>query len=156
MTDKSITPEMIALIPALEEWGDAEIDLEDWVAHEGSYELAIGYSRVFWPRIIEFRGYILLERYANDEAIDPWEKSCNGNKVAVEALLNHIHPIDLQSNGSAYNETQLIELGRTLKEIYQAKLAWSFPHYQFKVEFDDTPGLPAVDYQVTFWRVRGD
>lgn len=154
MTEKTITDEMIALIPTLEEWGDVDIGIEDWVAHSGSYELAVGYSRVFWPRIVEFRDYVLIERYANAEAVDPWEKSCDGNKVAVEALLNHVHMIDLQSNGSAYNEVQLIELGRTLKEIYTAKLAWSFPRHRFEVEFDDTPGLLPEDYQVTFWKIR--
>jgi hypothetical protein len=154
MSDEKITPKMIELIPDLANWGDSLARIEEWTAAVGNYELAVGYSRVFWPRIVAFRDYVLLEAYATDEAVEPWENACPGDKRAVEAVLNHIHMVDLHWNGSTHNEAQLIELGRTFKEIFQAKLAWAFPDARFQVEFDDTPGLLPEEYQVTFWKVR--
>jgi hypothetical protein len=154
MEESRITPEMIALVPDLKNWGDSPIDIEDWIGATGNYELAIGYSRVFWPRIAQFGDYYLLEKQGDEESIATWERQFNGDKSAVEAMLNHTHMIDLHVNKIDYTEAQLIELGRTLKEIYQAKLAGKFPEVKFEVAFDDTPGLNPEDYQVTFWRVR--
>lgn len=154
MTEKRITPAMIELVPELAEWGDVPIGIEEWIGASGNYALAIGYSRVFWPRIVLFRDYVLLEQSADADAVEPWERELGGNKSAVEAMQNHTHMIDLHTNGSAFNEAQLIELGRTLKEIYQAKLAHAFPNERFEVAFDDTPGQLAEDYQITFWKVR--
>lgn len=154
MDDKRITPEMIELVPDLAEWGDASIGIEDWVVASGNYALAIGYSRMFWPRIVRRGDYVLLEQSADVAAIECWERESGGDKRAVEAMLNHTHMIDLHTNGSSFNEAQLIALGRTLKEVYQAKLAYMFPGERFEVMFDDAPGQLAEDYQVTFWMVR--
>ena len=37
---------------------------------------------------------------------------------------------------------RLLYLGRTLREIYHAKLAWQFPALRFVVQFDESPDLP--------------
>lgn len=154
MDEKRITPEMIALVPELESWGDTPTGIEDWINARGDYQLAIGYSRVFWPRIIKFGEYYLVETSADSESVSHWEQHLGGDKSAVEAMLNHVHMVDLHVNASGHNQAQLIELGRTLKEIYQAKLAWAFPDEKFEVEFNAAPGQLAEDYQVTFWKVR--
>jgi hypothetical protein len=140
------------LIPELAEWGETPI--EDWISGAGNYSLAIGYSRVFWPRIVRFGEYFLLEAEATEDAVEPWATQFNGDKSAVEGMLNHRHIADLHINGSTLNETQAIELGRALKEIYEAKLAWQFPNEKFEVFFDATPGRALVDYQVTFHKIR--
>lgn len=156
MRQKAITPEMIALIPRLAEWGDTEISIADWVGEVGNFELAIGYSRVFWPRFVEFRGYVLVEEAADEDLVAMWEATTGGDKRAVEAVLNHIHMIDINGGNptASHNESQLIELGRTLRDIYSAKLAWQFPDRKFEVVFDDSAGLSAEEYEVTFWTVR--
>ncbi len=155
MQEKRITSEMIELVPDLATWGDTPIDIIDWVRGAGSYELAIGYSRIFWPRLVELGDYVLLETNAHPETVRVWEEHLSNDKRAIEAMLNHVHMVDLQGHG-AYNEAQMIDLGRTHREILQAKLAWQFPEKRFEVLFDETPGQAPEDYQVTFWQVRDE
>lgn len=88
--------------------------------------------------------------------VEVWEKASGGNKRDVEAMLNHIHMIDINNGNpdAEHNEAQLIELGKVLKEIYAAKLAWQFPDLRFEVVFEGEPGGDPADFQVTFWTVR--
>lgn len=65
MKDKRITSDMIALVPALADWGDAEISIVDWVGYVGNFQLAIGYSQIFWPKIVKFGEYVLVEQSAD-------------------------------------------------------------------------------------------
>lgn len=94
---------------------------------------------MFWPSLVRFGEYVLREQSANASSVEGWQEQFAGDKSAVEAMLNHVHIIDLHLNGSVCSEAQLIDLGRTLKEISQAKLAVAFPGERFEVTFDDTP-----------------
>jgi hypothetical protein len=154
MVEKRITPEMIALVPELAEWGDTPIGIEEWIGAEGSYSVAIGYSRLFWPRIVRFGDYVLRENSADAEVIRVWEQQLPGDRRAIEAVLNHVHMIDVHPSAEENSEAQLIELGRVTRDMLEAKLKWQFPELQFEVVFDDTPGLDPVEYEVTFWQVR--
>jgi len=43
------------LIAELPRWNHGDgIDAEGWVQCMGSYELAVGYSLIFWPRFVRF------------------------------------------------------------------------------------------------------
>jgi hypothetical protein len=138
-----------ALIPELPRWNNgAGITAEAWIGCVGTFELAIGYSLVFWPRFVRVDGLVLREGYSPDalrscrrHGADPW---------AVEALINHLHIADLHCNGEPATEGQLRYLGRLLKEVHEAKLARDFPDLRFTVEFNDKPGLDPIDYQLTF------
>ncbi|WP_293900424.1 hypothetical protein, partial [Phenylobacterium sp.] len=39
------------LIADLPQWNtdDSDVDARDWIAMKGSYDLAVGYSLIFWP-----------------------------------------------------------------------------------------------------------
>ena len=154
MTQNSITPEMIALVPELAEWGDCDIDIEFWVAGAATYSVAVGLSRLFWPEFLEFEDYILRAHQFSEDAMRSWEEATGGNKIAIEAVLNHVHVTDLFHNDQTGNETQVIDIGRTLQKMWRAKLAVEFPDRKFVVEFDDTPGRDLLTYEVTFWQVR--
>jgi hypothetical protein len=156
MDGKRITPEMLALVPELAEWGDTPIGIEEWIGGEGNYSLAIGYARLFWPRIVQFGEYVLLEKSADAEAVRAWEAQVQGDRRAIEAVLNHVHMIDVHPSVEENSESQLIELGRVMRDMLEAKLKWQFPDLRFAVVFDETPSLDPVDYEVTFWQARDE
>ena len=69
-------------------------------------------------------------------------------------MVNHLNLDGIQSLGCEdINFERLLYLGRTLREIYQAKLAWQFPARRFAVDFDESPGQPLEAYQITFYQV---
>ncbi len=144
--------DFIALIPELPDWNEGRgIAADAWISCVGNYELAIGYSLVFWPQFVEFDGYILLGGF-EESSLRGFEKMTEGNRVAVEAVMNHIHIADIHANVENYNIEQLRYLGRTLRQIYTAKLSLEYPHRNFAVVFNDEPGLEAIDYELTFWQ----
>lgn len=141
-----------ALIPELPDWNNGEgIDAEAWISCAGSYELAIGYSLIFWPSFERFGRYVFRSGGFTGETVRKWEQACDGERRRIEALVNHIHISDIHY-GTGPSETQLRYLGRILKAVYEAKLARDFPELAFTVSFNDEPGLDNEDYELTFWQ----
>jgi hypothetical protein len=144
------------MLPELAEWNNGDgIDLEPWVACSGNFRLAIGYSTVFWPRFVLFEDYTLREGFSV-ESLRQFEEQQKCDKRSVEAVLNHLHIADIQHYGCEDITVQrVVFLGRILKEIYIAKLAWQFPDRPCEVTFyepDDRTDLNG--FEITFWQTR--
>lgn len=141
------------LIPELPTWNHgAGIDPESWIGCMGNFELATGYSLIFWPCLIEFDGYVLRSSGFDEGNLRAWERSTNNNRQAIEAVINHVHVLDIHSHGTPATEAQLRHLGRVLRDILKAKLKTDFPDRSFEVVFNDEPKLDLIDYEVTFWQ----
>jgi hypothetical protein len=146
----------IDMLPELAEWNNGGgIDLAQWIACSGNFRLAVGYSTIFWPRFELFQDYILREGFSA-ESVRSWEEHCNGDKRAVEAVHNHLHIADVQYHGCEdITDERVVWLGRILREIYAAKLAWQFPNRPCEVSFfepEDRSDL--VAFQITFWQKK--
>jgi len=143
-----------SMLDELQHWNNGTgIDLESWVGCEGRFSLAIGYLTVFWPEFQELDGYI-LPLGVPLENLRAFEAQPGSSRLSVEATLNHIHLVDIQYGGCPdCSADKLLLLGRTLKEIYEAKLRWQFPDRPCTVSLyvpDDPEALE--DYQLTFWQ----
>jgi hypothetical protein len=145
------------LIPEMREMrrGGEAIDVHDWLAVRGSYELAVAFGQLFWPRFVLFEDCVFWAP-GNPELFKTWIVQLGGDKPAVEAMMNHRHIIDLFPRASPATPQQLIYLGKLLRDIWSCKLARDFPDRTFEVVF--TEGAPAdlVGYQVTFCQRRLD
>lgn len=146
-----MTTNFSALIPELSAWNDGGgIPPDEWISCVGNYELASGYSLIFWPSFVRFEGYVLREGFV-EGSLRGFEAMTSHNRSAVENVMNHVHIADIHCNVEA-TEDQLRYLGRVLKEIYAVKLAQQFPDLRFEVSFNDEPGLDLIDYQLSFWQ----
>lgn len=121
----------------------------------GNYPLAVGYLTVFWPEFVEHDGYILRKGFS-EQSLRGFESQNGATRKSVEWVMNHLHIADIHcGDGDALTVDKVVVLGRALKEIYQAKLAWQFPHSPCIVEFyePETGGDP-IDYEISFWQAR--
>lgn len=142
-----------ALIPELPDWNHGRgIDPESWIGCMGNYELAVGYSLIFWPRFDRIGRFVFRHDAWSKESLRDWERVLNGNRQQIEAVINHVHISDIHYDRDS-SEPQLRYLGRVLKEAYEAKLARDFPDLAFEVVFNNEPGLDAEDYELSFWQV---
>jgi len=138
-----------ALIPELPEWNNGGgIDPLAWIECVGNYELAAGYSFIFWPGFVRFENYVLREGFSV-ESLRGFEDACVHDRASIEAVMNHVHIADIHCNVAA-SEAQLRYLGRVLKDIHEVKLARDFPELAFEISFNDEDGLDPIDYQLTF------
>lgn len=136
-------------------WNDGQgIDLVDWTACTGNFSLAVGYSEIFWPRFVEFEGYVLVEGFSI-EGLRSFEQNPDASRQSVERVMNHLHVTDLQHDACPdVSADKLIVLGERLREIYAVKLAFEFPDRRFHVEFcrpDEPEELR--DYQLSFFQI---
>ena len=132
----------------------AGIELEAWVGCVGSFQLAIGYSTVFWPRLVLHEGYILREGFS-ESALRGFEKQHRGDPRAVEAVMNHLHLADIQHFGCIdASHDKLLYLGKILAEMYSAKLAWQFPERPCVVHLHspDNEDGELRSREITFWQ----
>ena len=140
-----------SLIPELPKWNDGRgISVEAWVACAGSFELAVGYSRLFWPDFVEHESCVFFADFSPDSYCGFMER-CKGDRRAVESVMNHRHVFDYFSHhGGSATEAQIVYLGRLLRDIWQAKLARDFPGRKFVVDFFEGPFEDLIQYEVTF------
>lgn len=131
----------------------AGIDLDAWVGCMGNFALATGYAAIFWPRFVEFEGYILREGFS-ESALRGCGARDGQTRQGVEWLLNHLHIADIQFYGCPdISKDKIVRLGEVLEEIHEAKLKWQFPDRPCVVEFyrpEDEDDL--MQYQISFWQ----
>jgi len=141
------------LIPELFEWNNGKgIDVKSWIDCSGNFQLAVGYSTLFWPGFVEFEGYVLREGFSI-ESLRGFEKQPNASRRTVEAVMNHLHIADIHYHDlSRCTAAHALHLGRVLREIHQAKLAWQFPARKFEVVFDESERMDVMDYEITFYQ----
>jgi hypothetical protein len=139
------------LIPELGQWNNGDgISVEAWINCMGSFELAIGFSVLFWPYFVEHEGCVFFGGFS-EESYRGFMQACGGDRRRVEAVMNHRHLSDLfcKPEDSA-TEQQLLYLGRVLKDIWQTKLTRDFPERKFVVSFEEGPREDPIEYEITF------
>ncbi|PUA30083.1 MAG: hypothetical protein B0W54_06030 [Cellvibrio sp. 79] len=142
----------------LAEWNNGNgITLDSWVGCEGNFRLAVGYASIFWPEFVEFEDYIFVHGFSVD-SVRGFEAQSGSTPKLIEWVINHLHLSDIQHYGcDDISKDKIILLGNTLKEIYEAKLKFTFPTKPCRVEFhqpDDDEDL--MQYQISFWQTKHD
>ncbi|WP_167468383.1 hypothetical protein [Cupriavidus plantarum] len=138
----------------LQAWNNGKgTDLESWVSCVGNFSLAVGYATIFWPKFVEFDGYILRDGFS-EEILRSWELENDRDRRAVERVMNHLHLTDIQHYGCEDLSKDKIQLlGSTLEQIYKAKLNADFPQTSCVVEFYRPENEDDLEqYQITFWQ----
>lgn len=141
------------LIPELPSWNNGNgIDVDGWLGCMGNFQLAIAFSRMFWPEFIEHDQCILFAK-SSKKTYGDLMAAYKNNRAAVEGVMNHQHILDLFYHAaSTATAAQLIYIGRVLKDILAVKLAHDFPARTFEVHFDEGPFEDLINYQITFWQ----
>ena len=141
------------LIPELREWNNGlGIGVEPWISCSGSFQLAVGYTALYWPRFVEFEGYVLREGFSAD-SFRGFRDQCTGSRRDLEAVMNHLHIAAVHCcDLNSFTAEHALYLGRALRVIYQAKLAWQFPSRKFEVVFDESTKSDLMGYEITFFQ----
>ena len=131
------------------------IDLESWVACEGSFSLAVGYASVFWPAFVVHGEYVFRQGFSQD-SLSGFEREYRGDRRAIEAVMNHLHISDLQHYGCEdLTLVKVLVLGETLRDVYETKLARDFPDRPCRVIFEKPEMIDDLEsYQISFWQIK--
>ncbi len=140
------------LVPDLSDWNHGDgISIDDWLYHRGSFELAIAFSRLFWPSFVEYDGCVFFDDFS-EESYRGWMGQCKADRAAVENVMNHqdLHNLFGAAMSDPATADQILYLGSLLKDAWQTKLANDFPRRQFEVSFYHVPSDLQAEQVVTF------
>ena len=148
------------LVSELREWdahNGGEESPEGWASCMGSFSLATAYASLVWPQFVEVRGMVFREGVTESD-VEGWLAHTAHETKAIEAMINHLHILDIQHPGiwSEATESQLKFLGKTLQASWATKLKIDFPGRHFSVEFIEGSTEDPREYQVLFYERRGD
>jgi hypothetical protein len=122
------------------------LDPVSYVSELGDPVQALLYSRLFWPKLVEFRGAVFVALWGDDyEYIDhrmhspaagkdwppmSWADAVDSfNAFEVQHIFRQVRgPVEF------YEEAHL-QLGLILVQAWRARLAQEYPERQFSVEF---------------------
>ena len=153
------------LIPEIKKWQEIngnQFDAEDWIAIEGNIKLAIGYSFIFWPDLIEYENCVFLKSHFSIETYNQWKKVDYVEYFSqIEYVLNHIHILDLfaeeEGKQREVSKDQIIYLGNVLREIYETKLRAQFKDKAFVVTFNGNDQINDLyDYELSFHQLQNE
>ena len=139
------------LVSELSQWNNGNgIDIDSWLGFKGNYELAIAFSRLFWPEFVEHDGCVFFAGFSL-ESFRGFMAQCNGDRASVEQVMNHRHLLDIFHHAAdTATLDQLTFLGTVLRETWRAKLARDFPSRSFEVTFDHADADDLLEYFVAF------
>ena len=155
MKDSSRDANYKELLPKLKNHWSGD-DIDGWIHIEGDLEFLIGYARILWPDFLEHDTCIFREEAFSEETYQGFMKQTNQDRNAVEAVMNHIHILDLFSCNIATepkpSRKLISHVGQLLKEMWSAKLHRDYPHKSITVSFLENPLDDLIGYQVTFFQ----
>jgi hypothetical protein len=127
----------------------------EWIRQTGSLSALIGYLDLVWRDFVVHDGCLLREGFTL-ENFNQWMNATNGDRTAVEAMMNHEHILDLFVNHeSELTSEQVLLAGRVLREMWCAKLSKDYPHLPVTVSFpDDELFEDLLDYEITVYLNR--
>lgn len=94
----------VSILPIFEKY---KKDNESWIPDfdtwsylnlRADFDLAAAFAKLFWPDFVEVDGCVLLQREYSPEAFAEWMERFDGDRRAVESMLNHVHISDLFLN----------------------------------------------------------
>ena len=147
-------PNFYELIPDLKKWGDLNghpFEPQDWLCGVGTFELAIAFSTVFWPKLVEYDGCVFIDEPPDPSNYRSWLVSTKNQKHKVERVLNHLHLEDIFATVKPTHH-QLEYLGPKICEMWKAKAKTEFPQLDIVVEYYPGDEANLSEYQITLYQ----
>ncbi|MER8071920.1 hypothetical protein ABTZ59_26835 [Streptomyces sp. NPDC094034] len=130
------------------------LDPVSYVSEVGDAVQALVYSRLFWPKLVEFNGAVFVALWGDDEAyiFQRLHNSSVGRDWAPMSWTSVVNSFNVfevqyifrQARGACELIDQAnLELGSILIETWRARLATEYPERNFRVELvaaDETMG----------------
>lgn len=119
-----------------QEWkkvNDDDFSLWDYLFGVANIEIALAFTKLFWPDFVEHEEGIFLAEVFNPEIYDRWKETLGNNPRAIEQAMNHIHIDDLLPGSENMDRENLFYLGKKLADMWSSRLEKLYPERIFKV-----------------------
>ena len=101
---------------------------------QGGAELAVAFSSLFWPDLVEVDGCVLLRERYDPSRFQDWWLELDGDRSRIERVINHVHLWDLfDFDREDLPDETINDLARVLASTWRCALQNRFPHRTFEV-----------------------
>lgn len=110
---------------------------------------ALHLARVFWPDTVIYQDRVYFD-VPDDDYFAELMDFADNDPIAVQALLNHQHVLEL-SGDATLDRPSLIEFGQRLQECWQSCFAAQYPDRSIVVAFDPQDEDTDDELQIVFY-----
>lgn len=109
----------------------------NYINVKSDLNLALGFSKFFYPDILEIEGHFILKDKFSKEIFELWKKECGNDKVSTEKMMNlyqirDFFHINLDEDENI--EEQLYALSKVVKRFWSLSFSERFPKRNIVVE----------------------
>ena len=110
--------------------------LWDYLFGAANIEIAIAFTKLFWPDFVEHEGGIFLSEAFNSQIYEQWKIELGNDVAAIEQVMNHQHIDDILPGAENASTDNLLYLGQALAQMWESRLKSLYPQRRFQVKCD--------------------
>ncbi|MGK7902281.1 MAG: hypothetical protein AB4352_12875 [Hormoscilla sp.] len=140
-------------LPDFQQWqkvNNDDFSLWDYLFGVASVEMAIAFTKLFWPDAIEHEGGIFLSEAFERQNYEQWKATLGNDITSIEQVINHQHIDDLLPGSQDVGTENILYLGKAIAQMWQSRLQQLYPQRCFQVNCDRVDDSVVV----TFHQVR--
>jgi hypothetical protein len=122
-----------------QQWKKANGDdfsLWDYLFGAANIEIAIAFTKLFWPDFVEHEGGIFLSEAFNSQIYEQWKIELGNDVAGIEQVMNHQHVDDILPGAQNASTDNLLYLGQALAQMWESRLKSLYPQRRFQVKCD--------------------
>ncbi|MCC3518720.1 hypothetical protein [Microcoleus sp. PH2017_18_LLB_O_A] len=115
-----------------QQWKKANGDdfsLWDYLFGSANIEIAIAFTKLFWPDFVEHEGGIFLSEAFNSQIYEQWKIELGNDVAAIEQVMNHQHVDDILPGAQNASSDNLLYLGQALAQMWESRLKSLYPTF---------------------------
>ena len=119
-----------------QQWKKANGDdfsLWDYLSGVANVEVALAFTKLFCPDVVEHDGGIFLSETFNQEIYEQWKAELENDITAIEQVMNHQHIDDLLPGADRVGIDNLFYLGQVIRQMWENHLKARYPKQDFQV-----------------------
>ena len=109
-------------------------------------EIAIAFTKLFWPDFVEHEGGIFLSEALNSQIYEQWKIELGNDVAAIEQVMNHQHIDDILPGAQNASTENLLYLGQALAQMWESRLKSLYPQRRFQVKCDREENTVVVKF----------
>ncbi len=131
----------LTALSQVREWagGTADFNPAAFVMYNVSVAEAAVLSTLLWPDFVEYDGCVLLAFKFDEAGVSNWLDHLEGDRRAVEAVVNHVHLWDVLAAKAPEEYAALSALAGRIAPMWRAAARAAFPEREFDITVTDDP-----------------
>lgn len=135
-SDKPLNPELLTDFQQWKQANDEDFSLWDYLSGVATVEMAIAFTKLFWPDFVEHEKGIFLAEAFDVQIYQDWKEKLGCDISAIERMMNHQHIDDLLPGADRVGIENLVYLGNAIATMWESRLQSLYPGREFQVNCD--------------------